>query len=103
MHVHKNEKADLRVRYPLFVEVGLIAAIAILIVAFRADFNSNSDFEVNMPDFGNQYGGGRHNDPRFSLGECPFIKIIILIKRCLNLSFSKIDQSIEKFYFFLLT
>ena len=46
MAVKKTDKADLRTRYPLFIQVGLVVALLIMIAAFRIDFNPDSGFEV---------------------------------------------------------
>lgn len=50
MALRKHEKADLRKRYPLFIEVGLILTLGLLILAFKADLRPDNDFEVVMPD-----------------------------------------------------
>ena len=46
MAVRKTEKADLRSRYPIYVQIGLIASLLILIAAFNINFNPDSGFEV---------------------------------------------------------
>ena len=46
MAVIKSDKADLRTRYPLFVQIGLVAALLVMIAAFRINFNPESGFEV---------------------------------------------------------
>jgi protein TonB len=48
MPKRKIEEADLRKRYPLYLEIGFIVVLGLLIVAFRVDWNppSDSDFEV---------------------------------------------------------
>ncbi len=46
--LRKTEKADLRKRYPLYIEVGLIVALLLLIVGFRVDWSPESDFEVEL-------------------------------------------------------
>ncbi|MFT5141832.1 MAG: protein TonB [Rhodothermales bacterium] len=48
MALRKTEKADLKKRYTLFVEVGMVLTLALLIVAFRADFRANSEFDVTL-------------------------------------------------------
>ena len=45
MIVRKTEKADLRRRYPLFVEIGMVITLAILIIAFRWDITVDDSFE----------------------------------------------------------
>ncbi len=44
MALRKTEKADLRRRYPLFVEIGMIITLSILIIAFRWDISVNDSF-----------------------------------------------------------
>jgi len=46
MAVRKTEKADLRTRYTLFIEVGLTLTLALLIVAFTIDLRPKNDFDV---------------------------------------------------------
>jgi periplasmic protein TonB len=46
MALRKTEDADLRRRYPIYVEIGMIAALAVLIVAFRVDWTTESSFEA---------------------------------------------------------
>ncbi|MBO6574193.1 MAG: energy transducer TonB [Rhodothermales bacterium] len=50
MALRKTEKADLKTRYPLFIEVGMILTLALLIVAFRLDLRADSDFNVNLAE-----------------------------------------------------
>ncbi len=50
MALRKTDKADLRKRYPLFVQSGLLIALVLLIVAFRLDLRVNETFEVNLSD-----------------------------------------------------
>lgn len=50
MALRKHEKFDLRKRYPIYVEIGLIATLAMLIVAFRVDWSPANDFEIIMPE-----------------------------------------------------
>ncbi len=50
MALRKTEKADLRTRYPLYVEIGLVATITLLIVAFRLDMRPEGGFEVTMQE-----------------------------------------------------
>ena len=40
----------LRDQYPLHVEIGLVLALALLIVAFRIDFTTDQDFTVQMQE-----------------------------------------------------
>lgn len=48
MPKRKNEEADLRRRYPLYLEIGFIVVLGLLIIAFRVDWNppNESDFDV---------------------------------------------------------
>jgi protein TonB len=50
MALRKVEKYDLRNKYPLYIEVGLIATLGILILAFRVDWSPDNDFEIVMPE-----------------------------------------------------
>ena len=44
----KIEEADLRKRYPLYLEIGFVVVLGLLIVAFRVDWNppNDTDFDV---------------------------------------------------------
>jgi len=48
MPLNKNGHADLRKRYPLFVEIGLLASLTLLIVAFRMDFAVSPPEEIDL-------------------------------------------------------
>jgi len=48
MATRKKEGANLRERYPLYVEIGLVLSLALLIVAFRADLSTGQGMQVNM-------------------------------------------------------
>lgn len=50
MALRKTEQADLRKRYPIFVEIGLVASLLLLIAAFRADFRGSDEFEIVMEE-----------------------------------------------------
>lgn len=50
MGVRKEDKADLRKRYPIFIEVGLVVSLLLLILAFRLDIQKDSDFQVVMEE-----------------------------------------------------
>jgi protein TonB len=50
MALRKTEKADLRRRYPLFVEIGMVVTLAVLIFAFRVDMTASDDFEVQLQE-----------------------------------------------------
>jgi len=46
MAIRKTDSADLRSRYPLYIQVGMIAALLVLITAFRLDLRTESNFEI---------------------------------------------------------
>ena len=46
MALRKSDNADLRSKYPLFVQIGLILALVVLIGAFRVNFTPESDFQI---------------------------------------------------------
>ena len=46
MGIRKNPKADLRSTYGIFVEVGLVASLLLLILAFRANIHREGDLEI---------------------------------------------------------
>ena len=50
MALHKEDKYNLKNRYTLYMEAGLIVTLGILIVAFRADWSNRSDFEIVLPE-----------------------------------------------------
>ena len=50
MALRKTDKADLRKRYPLFVQAGIVLTLTLLIVAFRLDMRVNDNFEVTLVD-----------------------------------------------------
>jgi protein TonB len=50
MGVRKEDQADLRKRYPIYVEIGMIGALLLLILAFRVDLQQESDFQVVMEE-----------------------------------------------------
>ena len=50
MAIRKTEKADLRLRYPLYIELGLALTIGLLILAFRMDLRSESTMQVAMAE-----------------------------------------------------
>ncbi|MDX1547863.1 MAG: energy transducer TonB [Rhodothermales bacterium] len=50
MALRKNEKADLRKRYPLFIELGLVLALLALIAATNADFSGGEGTEFVQVD-----------------------------------------------------
>lgn len=42
----KTDKANLRTKYPIYVQIGLVVALVILIGAFRVNFTPENDFQV---------------------------------------------------------
>lgn len=48
MALQKDEGADLRKWYRLFIEVGLTLSLVILVVAFQLDYRPGQSFEVNL-------------------------------------------------------
>ena len=46
MALRKTKKADLRRRYPILAEIGLIASLFLLIVAFKVKYNPDSAFLI---------------------------------------------------------
>jgi len=46
MALRKTDKANLRRRYPVLVEIGLIASLALLIAAFRVQYNPDTEFII---------------------------------------------------------
>ena len=46
MAVRKTEKADIRKRYPLYMQLGMIGALVVLIAAFRASLNPEPSFVI---------------------------------------------------------
>ena len=50
MALRKTDKADLRKRYPIYVEVGLIVALVLLIAAFRIDFSPDAEMEFEVQE-----------------------------------------------------
>ena len=46
MALRKTDKADLRSRYPMLTEIGLIVSLTLLIVAFRVQYNPESQFII---------------------------------------------------------
>jgi protein TonB len=46
MALRKTSKADLRSRYPVLAEIGLILSLLILIVAFRVKYSPETEFDI---------------------------------------------------------
>lgn len=50
MAIRKTEKADLRKRYPLYIEIGMVAALGLTIFAFRSDFRPETEVVIQMEE-----------------------------------------------------
>ena len=50
MALRKTEAANIRKRYPLYIEIGLILALGILLVAFKANFETGETMEIVQQD-----------------------------------------------------
>lgn len=50
MAVRKTDKADIRSRYPLYVQIGLILSVLFTIAAFRIPLMPGGDFEIIEQD-----------------------------------------------------
>lgn len=50
MALRKTEKADLRIRYPLYVEIGMALSLALLIIAFRLDMSVDSSKDIQLAE-----------------------------------------------------
>ena len=50
MALLKEDKFNLKNKYTLYMQAGLIVTLGILIVAFRADWSNKSDFEIVLPE-----------------------------------------------------
>lgn len=50
MALKKTDKANLRLRYPLYIQAGMLIALALLVVAFRLDMSVEEKFEVSLSD-----------------------------------------------------
>ncbi len=46
MPVRKTEDADLKSRYPLYVQMGLVASLVLLLVIFSVDLSAENDFQI---------------------------------------------------------
>ena len=51
MALRKAPKADLRREYPLWVQVGALGSLAILLIAFTVNFDTDNDFEIVETEF----------------------------------------------------
>lgn len=50
MAIRKTDKADLRKRYPLYIEIGLAASLGLLILAFKSDFRPDNEVVIQMEE-----------------------------------------------------
>ncbi len=50
MALRKSEKANLRRKYPLFAQAGLIVSLLLLILAFNVNLRGDDSFEIVMPE-----------------------------------------------------
>lgn len=50
MALRKTDSANLRKKYPLFVQAGFVVSLVLLIVAFRVNIQTGQSFEVQMEE-----------------------------------------------------
>ena len=50
MAVRKHDKANLHKKYPLYVEIGLVVALGLMVLAFRLDWAPENEFEIVMQE-----------------------------------------------------
>lgn len=50
MALRKTDKANLKKRYPLYVEIGMVLTLGVLIVAFRMDVSVDDSFDVTITE-----------------------------------------------------
>ena len=50
MALRKTDKANLKQRYPLYVEIGMVLTLGVLIVAFRMDVSVDQGFENQITE-----------------------------------------------------
>ena len=50
MALKKTDKANIKIRYPLYIEIGMVLSLAILIVAFRLDMSADDIFVVTLQE-----------------------------------------------------
>ena len=50
MALRKTDGANLRNEYPVWIELGLVIALGVLIVAFRVSYSGSNDFQVTMEE-----------------------------------------------------
>lgn len=50
MALRKTEKANLKSKYPLFAQAGMILSLLLLILAFKFNISGNDEFNIVMPE-----------------------------------------------------
>lgn len=50
MALRKTDKANLKQRYPLYVEIGMVLTLGVLIVAFRMDVSADQNFDAQVTE-----------------------------------------------------
>ncbi len=50
MASRKSDEANLKDKYPLYMEIGLVLVLALLVVAFRVDLGSDTDSDWEAPE-----------------------------------------------------
>ncbi len=50
MALKKTDKANIKIRYPLYIEIGMVLSLTILIVAFRLDMSAADIFVVTLQE-----------------------------------------------------
>lgn len=50
MGVRKNEQADLRKEYPVWIQLGLVVALSVLLIGFRWDLQTQKEYSVDLEE-----------------------------------------------------
>jgi len=50
MAVRKNEQADLRKEYPVWIQLGLVVALSVLLIGFRWDLQTQKEYSVDLEE-----------------------------------------------------
>lgn len=50
MAVRKNEEADLRKEYPVWIQLGLVVALSVLLIGFRWDLQTQKEYSVDLEE-----------------------------------------------------
>jgi protein TonB len=50
MALRKYDKYNLKKKYPLYVEIGLVASLGLMVLAFRLDWSPKNEFEIIMQE-----------------------------------------------------